>query len=993
MSNVNLIATAEGGQQSEVTSVVEQTNTTFLDETEINVAQPHGTVPPKGDVTMTDIGEDKWSVHEMLAKPVRVANGQWSTTVTPATLIPIYSGNPTPLIIKDILQHNIESMQTNIIKSYTFLRYKVVFTFQLNSTKFYNGRLVLGYKPLATDNGNGMTVTTLTMYPSTVIDAGNAEPAQLEVPWFHPFSSFNQTVDQNGQNSLGILFLAPLTQLRAPGTAATTVDFTIYMHLEDVEFHVPINPSLTFLTPTLTQSRIRKLIEQLKAQGYELNEAHGLFDGIGSLFGKVTDTISSAGSGFGKLFEGDFSGAFDDLGGALDSGLQAVTQGAEVGMELGLFDRPYDPKYERARQPISSSYSFGCGPDSTHKLDISPFSMYKPNQNVIGRSVQKDNDLLEQWQREAVMGVRPWTTTNTVGTLLYNTQIYPNAMHENATPTWLKTFSDQFMYWKGTLIFTISVVATHFHAGRLVVVYSNGTTPETGITLDECTNWPFVTIDLHNTDNREYELETPYNQVIPFMYNVGAVNDNASAHLQDLRSAGNLMIFVQNELEAPETVATTVDIIIKVRAGPDFRCWGLRTPQNFVSQPTWSDVTLWDGVATGVNMKDQLVSTSPLTPPNVAHAGDLESVEEVEKMQIIVVDVENHVRDLEKVLMEAKVQWYARTENRKAIRGLTTNMLNNVCKLIAGLNALKVNLMDVREAFMDDEKEPNEAHAGAVEDVEEHGDSVNPVLQKGRGHAEHSLNHAAFTMTTDLRDLIRRYQFVNSIVLTPRPAQAGRVWYIPVMPGVGHLDRTMLSYFDSFYAGWSGSLRFKFVFNCTNMDGKIASVVHRPTFYCQTNQVSFGTYNGTQFERGTARGVGDGYAFYTANLIDERIISVEVPFLQPTHFLRTFWSQELNNIWNQVMNGVLELRIEDQRDYASTTTALNLSPQPVEPQNVITVDIYIAGGDDFAYHFPVPKNVVAGPAGMALYLASTPGVSVVPDARVEDETEKSYIKL
>jgi hypothetical protein len=140
---------------------------------------------------------------------------------------------------------------------------------------------------------------------------------------------------------------------------------------------------------------------------------------------------------------------------------------------------------------------------------------------------------------------------------------------------------------------------------------------------------------------------------------------------------------------------------------------------------------------------------------------------------------------------------------------------------------------------------------------------------------------------------------------------------------------------------------------------------------------------------GPTRGVGDGFAFYTVNLIDERIISVEVPYLQPFHFSRTFNSEVNSSVYNQTSNGILEMRIEDQRMFAQNPMALTQAP--VEPQNVVTCDIYIAAGDDFAFHFPVPSMQGAGAVGTVNYTQFTAPTSVLSPG--EDEVEKSYIKV
>jgi hypothetical protein len=795
-------------------------------------------------------------------------------------------------------------------------------------------------------------------FPNVVIDAGNAEPGVLEVPWFHPQSSFNLTTNLPGQADLGVLFVFPITPLRAPGGAATAVDFTIYMQLIDTEFHVPINPALTYITPTLTETRTRQLIAQLRATGYAINEAHGLFDGAGNLFSKAKEAIGKGGNAIGKLFEGDFGGALDDLGEAVEAGLTAAEQGAELGLEIGMFDRPYDPKYERAKAPTSGSFAFGIGPDSSHRLDISCFSQYHPNSHVTGRSATDDCNILKQMQRDTINIILQWRTDQPAGDLRYQRAIFPTHLSSDGTGSWLSQFSDPFLYWRGTINVSISVVATHFHAGRLLVVFTNGYNG-TPPSMDECINWPNVTIDLHNTDAREYELELPFNNTVPYLYNSFLSEIQSSVGLTPKQSAGWLLVFVQNELEAPETVASSIDVIVKVRAGNDFGVWTVRSPSAI---STFAPIrAVPSAFAKPMHVTNTVVTSDDFV--NVAHAGTIEDDVHVfaDRLRTEMAEIKLKVENIERELILLQERWRDHGSKEK-VAGLMQNIQNNLIKGASSASQVMLYAMYVHEALERKEEVKNEAHAGdnesygryvrealnqahagAVENVDEHGDSENPRMQKGRSEVCLAVNHSLMTQTDDVRDIVRRFTKLTTVVIAPPNPQSGVIILLSVQPS-GPADNLM-DYFSRCYAGWSGGIRYRLVFNMTNMENYLVTVMHRPDVYplSQDLQLAPGFV-----ETG-------GYAYYVTNLIDEKTISVEVPYAQPLHFLLSSneYIQDLPKAMK--VNGCLMIGISNRRATATSATGTIITAHDAyTPLNEISMDVYMAGADDFQFHLPMP---------------------------------------
>jgi len=188
----------------------------------------------------------------------------------------------------------------------------------------------------------------------------------------------------------------------------------------------------------------------------------------------------------------------------------------------------------------------------------------------------------------------------------------------------------------------------------------------------------------------------------------------------------------------------------------------------------------------------------------------------------------------------------------------------------------------------------------------------------------------------DLRDVIRRYGMAYApFVITSVSGATNRCFQLllPVTPtGCGLTTYSPLGYYSRMFAGWSGSIRYKILFSNSQINAFRMTATHdmevnvtTPTWNQTPNEI-FGTTSGF-------------YAIKVTNLTDEHGFELEVPYANPLHFCAI---RGLAAGWDTFAryNGCLALTFE--------------LPYVGSFADNVEVAIYMAAGDDFNFHFPIP---------------------------------------
>lgn len=202
--------------------------------------------------------ETPWTLKDLCARESLYSTNSWN--LAQVWGVPIQSFN-----VMDSIMQSVGTL-SNPFNSMSYFRGTTVLTFKLNGTPFHCGRLIASFYPLqvlpATPNQTD-NKSLATMLQHVFLDASTSGSAVMRIPFVHYYSYLPtkavSTGDQNivtsnnwaipgGQvPSLGFVQIQPWQQLQATTGATAVLNYTVTVHMEDVEFFVPSNSAEPFL--------------------------------------------------------------------------------------------------------------------------------------------------------------------------------------------------------------------------------------------------------------------------------------------------------------------------------------------------------------------------------------------------------------------------------------------------------------------------------------------------------------------------------------------------------------------------------------------------------------------------------------------------------------------------------------------------------------------------------------------------------------------------
>jgi len=568
-------------------------SSTLLDtETGLTAPEPGHlalqTMTPDTASPMTaTFAETSWNVSSMLMKPMKVASFAWTTSNATNTLLPISSTDPQPTIPYQLLALNINNMQVNLLKSFTYTRYHLRFFIQITSTMFNCGELWIGYVPIHEGINNRdlqPNPTLLSQWNHVVISAKAPATPSFSVPWFHPQTGFNQLLDIPVNRALGYLFCYVYIPLQVPEGASTSLPINVMMTVETPQLKVPVNPVFTWLTPTdpptkyarMSPAQLRHIRAQALAvlaampEGEEIPETQG--GTVSSLWKNTESTVNSIGGAMEKAVNLDFSGAIGDLGNAVDTGMAVADTGVKL---AAMFDRPRNLKAEVSVKQQLGPFQYGIGSDTSTRLGLNPFSQSHPDKNEMAGFGENDTSISARISLPIILDTIAWTSAQPLGTVLATYRIHPysfySALSQGYTLSPLAWLTRMFTYWKGGFKMRFTARLAKPHSGKLLFVYAPGYFSSTPPAFEEMFNWPQVIMDLTNVDEESScTLDIPYDSVYPMLRCRQTTFTAAVSDITPLSNLGNVYVIVYNVLQHTESIATTIYIKPEIQALPDF---------------------------------------------------------------------------------------------------------------------------------------------------------------------------------------------------------------------------------------------------------------------------------------------------------------------------------------------------------------------------------------------------------------------------------------
>lgn len=442
------------------------------------------------------------------------------------------------------------------LKFYELMRCDLNLIFQVNGSPFHFGRALIAYEPFAGfEKGDGFSdlegikMKYSQRSPTVYIDPCMQDSVSMKLPYFYPTDYY--LVKDTPSMDLGILHYVDYAFLDAASTSASpNITITVFAYASNMELTIPVPTDFTVQMDEYNPEGVISKPANVVAQVASTLEGVPI---IGP-FAKATNIGASAISNIASLF--GFSKPVDIRPATLMK-RDIVSNSANTTGLAPINKLTFDPKQEVAIGPKS------VGLDSSH--DCMTIA------HVAGR--------------KSYVMTSTWSEAQTPDTVLGTIQVTPTyavtqstAGYDRIQMTALAFATLPFCYWGGSIIYTISIVASQYHRGRLKVTWLPADILPTPANLASYnTNYSAI-LDLD--ENREVDLTVSMVANVPYLF-IGDPTTTTFDNTGILAGPnpdfdnGSLYISIVNELTSPDT-NSPVSVIVSARGGPDFRVFGIK---------------------------------------------------------------------------------------------------------------------------------------------------------------------------------------------------------------------------------------------------------------------------------------------------------------------------------------------------------------------------------------------------------------------------------
>lgn len=484
-----------------------------------------------------------------LGKPVRLAAGLLDSADT-ATTFPGYA-----------VPHSIlnRPLFLSKLKGFFGFRATTVLTVHINATRFQQGRYMLTWVPLGgttSDLGSpgqqwvdmhSATLTQRTTLPRVEFDLNCDTSAELRIPFastqdYFPLSALNGTLLEGSWGHARIFPYSPLNAV----AGSTSCAYTLWAHFEDIELIGPSVPQGAVFQSAVSSSRKKKKnLSQAEAKSQDV----GPVESMALKIGKAAQFLTPI-----------------PVIGAFASQVPWVTDiVANVASVFG-WSRPINLHHVMrnhiANMPYSTNInavdnSFPLSLDVKNQVGVMPgFSGTDTDEMDITYLAQ-----IPFWNYTA-----EWTTLQIEDTPLIEPLVAPFDNIKTQTYGVLTAnhygpcqyLTQKFAYWRGSMRYRLKFVKTEFHSGRLAISFTPYSSMATRVPTASLADTDYTyrdVIDIRETN--EYEFTVPYVSETPYLMNTTGAE------------MGQISIRVIDPLVAPDTVASSVEILIEMSMGPD----------------------------------------------------------------------------------------------------------------------------------------------------------------------------------------------------------------------------------------------------------------------------------------------------------------------------------------------------------------------------------------------------------------------------------------
>lgn len=461
--------------------------------------------------------EDKFSdVKNFLSKPYRLTTGGYLATNVVDDIL--WSTNDSWTIPSAV------PAWLDKLRGFQGLKATLCLKVVFSSNNYSAGKVRLFYYPGGDDNLRKSTIHTTkrncySQLPG--VDINMRDPvAVLKIPYKTPLQYYNMT-----ENSIswGPIFLRCMCPYRTGPDNAQSVGFTIWTWLEDVELYGQTHPGI--VTQGLNQplSKTNSDAESKPISGFFSNSAKALtnLSGIPLVKPYLATPIWALNA---------LKGLACSLGWSKPN--KAMLFGRTA---IGSLQNMANSDGERAGNSVALLSDAQLAPISD-----------------LTRDGQDEASINYIKSREACYLSFTWPTTSIPGDILLNR--FPGPYESVVTVGFSENYYSPIAYlgryftlWRGGITYRLEFIKTPLHRGQVAIIFQAG--PSVVPTLATSTYMYREIVDLDECDSVEF--------TVPYI--------NGIEWLPAATPSGRLDIMVITPLIAPETVASTIDVLVYVK--------------------------------------------------------------------------------------------------------------------------------------------------------------------------------------------------------------------------------------------------------------------------------------------------------------------------------------------------------------------------------------------------------------------------------------------
>jgi len=484
----------------------------------------------------------------------------------------------TLLLPRDVLAlGNPDNVQNMAFQRYIYTTHDLLLTFEITGNPSQQGKVIVYENPLGANiNPAGETIIAhdpeaLFQMNHVTLEPNRSSTQNLLIQFksfrsaLNTFSFLEQNFDCTG--SANVVVVSPLRTIGDATTATITLRSSFLKSRFAIPRPIPIVGKSDPITGrryerfSTVMSRTRTSLTTITKQIHEESRMAALraydpdydFAAEGANVSTVNNTqnVTICDVGGNVPYQGHYA---PDT-----SGSQSLEQSATIPMPM------HNPPLAGGAVPTfgqlpSMSRSYGLAPCTA--LQLHPAAMYR---EAASRIASEDLDLGKLISKKFLWEKFTWATTDMPGDVLYTMNLN-SILTDGTTNPWDHNMNYQLMllntfnFFKTDFQLTFEAVRTRFHAGKLMITINYGSP----LTLTTDRNVPISRVMDFSEDNYNNSMLIPWSAGTEFLRTVDFGVVNAVNHPVQDYSMANVSVTVMNQLQANDTVAQDVDVLVYV---------------------------------------------------------------------------------------------------------------------------------------------------------------------------------------------------------------------------------------------------------------------------------------------------------------------------------------------------------------------------------------------------------------------------------------------